>query len=102
MKTIATEIEVVEKDIEKCEKRLDDIERMRRLTKMTIEERTQLKDEMKLLEKQILNNKIQLKSLRWENWRSMLLSVVLLGLVYLGVTIYYGPLNSQTSLSSSR
>ncbi|KAH9519622.1 hypothetical protein Btru_003170 [Bulinus truncatus] len=92
MKTIVTEIEDVEKSLEKYEQRLDVIERLQRLTKMTYEEEFELQKEQKLLEKKIIEGKEQLKSLRWENGKTMILSVMILGFVYLGITVYYGPL----------
>ncbi|RUS79373.1 hypothetical protein EGW08_012864 [Elysia chlorotica] len=75
-------IEDVEAEIKKIETRLDEIERMNRLTIMTNEEWSDLKTEKKVMEKKIKSNRKQLKELRWENWRSMLVSVALMGLMY--------------------
>nr|KAI8741568.1 coiled-coil domain-containing protein 167-like [Biomphalaria glabrata] len=88
MKTIVTEIEDLEKSVAKCEERLDVIERLQRLTMMTHEERSELKQEKKLLEQKLVDNRKQLKSLRWENGKSMIISVMILGVLYAGWMMY--------------
>ncbi|GFS17076.1 coiled-coil domain-containing protein 167-like [Elysia marginata] len=82
MVTITQQIEDVESEIKKNEERLDAIERMGRLTNMTDEEWSDLKKEKKSIEKKLQSNRKQLKQLRWENWRSMIVSVMLLGVLY--------------------
>ncbi|XP_059162212.1 uncharacterized protein LOC131945201 [Physella acuta] len=102
MNTIVTQIESLQKELEKHESRLESIERLGRLTNMTDEEMNRLIEEKKCLEKKIVENKKQLKSLRWENWKSMIVSVILLGVVYLGYTFYSGQFNAQTDELQSR
>lgn len=82
MVTVTQQIEEIESEIKKHEERLDTIERMGRLSNMTDEQWSDLKKERKNIEKKLESSRKQLKQLRWENWKSMVVSVVLLGIVY--------------------
>ncbi|KAK3778996.1 hypothetical protein RRG08_034254 [Elysia crispata] len=86
--TITQQIEDIESEIKKNETRLDVIERMGRLTEMTDEEWSDLKKEKKSIEKKLHSSRKQLKQLRWENWRSMVVSVLLLGIIYGGFVLF--------------
>ncbi|XP_069119275.1 coiled-coil domain-containing protein 167-like [Argopecten irradians] len=92
MPTVTTQIAAVEADIEGCEKRLDEIERTLRLdVNITDSDRNDLKEEAKRVKKTLSNNKGELKTLRKENWKNMLLSVLLMGLVYLSYHYIWAP-----------
>uniref|UniRef100_A0A0B6ZW49 Coiled-coil domain-containing protein 167 n=2 Tax=Arion vulgaris TaxID=1028688 RepID=A0A0B6ZW49_9EUPU len=91
MKTIATQIEDVEKEIITWESRLDAIDRLCRLTNMTKEKWQSLQQEKTLLEQQVIDNRKKLSGLRWENWRTMLISAILLAVVYLVFSFFYAP-----------
>ncbi|XP_033733678.1 coiled-coil domain-containing protein 167-like [Pecten maximus] len=92
MTTVATQIAAVETEIEGCEKRLDVIERSLRLDDdMTDPDRNDLKEEAKRVRKTLTNHKGELKKLRKENWKNMLLSVLLMGLVYLTYHYIWAP-----------
>ncbi|GFN89345.1 coiled-coil domain-containing protein 167-like [Plakobranchus ocellatus] len=97
--TIVQQIEDIESEIKKNEERLDTIERMERLSTMTDEERSNLKQERKIIEKRLSNSRKQLKRLRWENWRSMIVSVVLLGMVYVSYIVITGTGSSAGATS---
>ncbi|BFZ07764.1 hypothetical protein BsWGS_10803 [Bradybaena similaris] len=100
MKTIATEIDKIEQEIKTCETRLDAIERQCRLTNMTSEKWKTLQEEKTALERKLVDKREQLKGLRWENWRSMLVSVILLGFVYLVFYFFYSP-SVETPIQAS-
>ncbi|XP_005112630.1 uncharacterized protein LOC101849587 isoform X2 [Aplysia californica] len=97
MKTIVTEIEQLETEISKSESRLDDIERLGRLADMTDEEWSRLKVEKTQLEHQLVTNRKKLKKLRWENWKTMIVSVIILGAGYLTFTLLYNTPSAEVA-----
>ncbi|CAG5123184.1 unnamed protein product [Candidula unifasciata] len=101
MKTIATEIDRIEEEIKRCETRLDAIERLCRLTNMTGEKWESIQKEKAALEKQVTDKRTKLKGLRWENWRSMLVSLILLGFMFCIFYCLYSPSSVTSSAQSS-
>ncbi|XP_060062882.1 coiled-coil domain-containing protein 167-like [Ylistrum balloti] len=92
MATVATQIAAVEAEIQGCEERLDVIERSLRLRDdLNDSDRKELKEEAKRVNKTLTNHKSELKQLRKENWKNMLLSVLLMGLVYLTYHYIWAP-----------
>ncbi|XP_071107332.1 coiled-coil domain-containing protein 167-like [Haliotis cracherodii] len=91
MPSIVNQIETVQGDINRCEKRLDKLERKLRLQTHSDEERKALKEEEKDLRKQLDQNNKSLKNLRQENRKSMVVSVAILVLVLAGYYFIYKP-----------
>lgn len=91
MPTIASQIESLENQIKQCEERLDSIDRSLRLEEITESKRQSLHEEDKRLKKQILSHEKELKELRKENWKSMLFSVLLMGLIYICYYQFWSP-----------
>ncbi|XP_031557863.1 coiled-coil domain-containing protein 167-like [Actinia tenebrosa] len=87
--SIVSQIEDIEKQLASCEDRLDSIERSLRLRAMSSQEREDLQEEEKKLKDKVVEHQKQLKSLRSENRKSMLISVVVLFLVYLAYTLIW-------------
>ncbi|KAK2149174.1 hypothetical protein LSH36_463g02000 [Paralvinella palmiformis] len=78
MTGVVEKIEGVEACIQRCEKRLDDIERSLRLAELSDQERGDLESEEKILQKELDCHKKDLRSLRKENFKSMFISVCIL------------------------
>ncbi|CAH1792164.1 unnamed protein product [Owenia fusiformis] len=76
-------IENKEEEISGVEKRLDRIERSLRLETLTDEERNDLIKEEKDLEKKLKSHKTEMNGLRKENFKNMILSVLILIMIYI-------------------
>ncbi|KAL4238325.1 hypothetical protein ACF0H5_003036 [Mactra antiquata] len=86
MPTIVSQIDEVEKHLQTCESRLDNIERKIRITDLTAEQLKSLKQEEKELQREQKKYETKLKTLRKENGKNTFLSFVILGLI---VMLYY-------------
>lgn len=91
--TIVTEIEDLEKEMAKSESRIDEIERLGRLTVLKDEEENRLKEEKTSLETLIVINQKKLTKLRWENSKTMVFSALILGVSYIAFMLF----NSSSS-----
>ncbi|KAK3580751.1 hypothetical protein CHS0354_023031 [Potamilus streckersoni] len=89
MPTIVRQIETVEGHIQKCEDALDRIERSLRLEVLTDSQRQNLLEEEKQLKKKLKSHEQELRTLRKENWKSMVVSVIILGVVYISYTFFF-------------
>ncbi|KXJ10221.1 coiled-coil domain-containing protein 167 [Exaiptasia diaphana] len=87
--TIVTQIEDIEKKIASYEDRLDSIDRSLRLREMPSQEREDLLEEEKQIKRDVQECQQQLKSLRSENRKTMLVSVVVLAVVYLVYSLFW-------------
>ncbi|XP_067672302.1 coiled-coil domain-containing protein 167-like [Haliotis asinina] len=91
MPSIVNQIETVQVDINRCEKRLDALERKLRLQSNSDEERKALKEEEKDWRKQLDQHNKTLKNLRQENRKSMVVSVAILVVVWACYYFLYKP-----------
>ncbi|XP_078696533.1 coiled-coil domain-containing protein 167-like [Branchiostoma floridae x Branchiostoma belcheri] len=85
---ITEQIEVVENRLQRSRERLDQLERALRLQFMTDKERQSLEEEEETLRKTISLDENSLSTLRSENRRTMLMSVMILVLLYIGYSIF--------------
>ncbi|XP_078314555.1 coiled-coil domain-containing protein 167-like [Crassostrea virginica] len=83
VQTIVTQIEDLETKIRDCDSRLQTIDDTIRLKELTEEERQNLHEEEKQIKKKLSTYEGDLKDLRKENRRTMLVSVCLVGMLYL-------------------
>ncbi|CAH1240415.1 Hypp6015 [Branchiostoma lanceolatum] len=85
---ITEQIEIVESRLQRSRERLDQLERALRLEFMTDKERKNLEDEEETLRKTISLDENNLSTLRSENRRTMLMSVMILVLLYIAYSIF--------------
>ncbi|XP_064607295.1 uncharacterized protein LOC135471839 [Liolophura sinensis] len=83
MVTIASQLESREKQLSHCEKELDRVQTSLRLGGLTEEHRTNLQDKERSLKREIHSHEKKMKELRKENWKSAVVSVILLGLIFI-------------------
>ncbi|XP_032221669.1 uncharacterized protein LOC5520756 [Nematostella vectensis] len=81
--TIVSQIEDIEQKIASYEDRLDSIDRSLRLRQISSLERDSLTEEEGSIKEQIKEHQNQLKQLRGENRKTMLISMIMLGVFYL-------------------
>ncbi|XP_048737820.1 uncharacterized protein LOC125652556 [Ostrea edulis] len=86
VQTIVTQIDDLEIKIKDCDSRLQTIDDTLRLKELSETERQSLWEEEKQIKQKLSSFETDLKELRKENRKTMLVSVCLLGIVYL---IYY-------------
>ncbi|XP_074647523.1 coiled-coil domain-containing protein 167-like isoform X1 [Tubulanus polymorphus] len=95
MPSVVKEIDSVEEKVKNCEKKLDKLERRLRLANITDEERRKLKEDEKQLQNTLKGHQKQLRSLRWENMKSMAISVLIILMAYITYTVFWDTNNSN-------
>ncbi|XP_034318064.1 coiled-coil domain-containing protein 167-like [Crassostrea angulata] len=83
VQTIVTQIEDLETKIRDCDSRLQVIDDTLRLKELQEAERQSLHEEEKQIKKKLTAYESNLKELRKENRKTMLMSVCLVGMMYL-------------------
>ncbi|XP_061193129.1 uncharacterized protein LOC133201336 [Saccostrea echinata] len=83
VKTIATQLEDLEIKIRDCDSRLQTIDDILRLEELSEVKRQSLHEEEKQIKKKLSTFEAELKDLRRENRKTMLVSVCLVGMMYL-------------------
>ncbi|XP_062569895.1 uncharacterized protein LOC134231958 [Saccostrea cucullata] len=89
VKTIATQLEDLEVKIRDCDSRLQNISDILRLEELSEFKRQSLHEEEKQIKKKLSMFEAELKDLRKENRRTMLVSVCLVGMMYLAYCLLW-------------
>lgn len=88
MPTITSQIETVEKNLEKCHSRLTVLSERLSSDEYTLAQRKKLREEMKYLGAEVDQYDKELKHLRKENRRTMFTSVAVLTLCFIAYVLY--------------